>query len=176
MALDIEITGSLMKLARTTLGERIVNQVQIKASDKGEINALCRELAQWGVEDIDAKVPDISKLTVPLGHYSIFLDVDFAVNPYTDEVGAAFKAKLASVTFNRKVKKVKTKNDDNPDEILVQNIFISECLLNFVKNDDPDDTRTGTFLKNKDEDENGKKVLVAYKVRMKETKPFTLGN
>lgn len=165
--LSMECTGILMKLQSAKIRENILSQVQIKCTDRVEISEIFKALEGYGVENLRATLPALdipwNKMTVPVDDYGIFLDIKFGVDPYTGEPGAVFKAKLMSMNLVRKTDK--------------ENNTIVECCFNFLKNEDAYDIDTRfMFLKHKEEDENGKKKLKLFGVKMDTCEHFLLGS
>lgn len=162
--LELEYSGVLTKLQSATIRENRLCQVQIKCTDNVEINHIFRELTKWGVEDIE-NVPNIAfgRITIPLEEYRIFVSTQFAINPYNPtEVGTVLDGKLASLSLVRKFGK--------------DNQIHMECCLNFLKNEENKDIDDRyTYLKHKEEDENGKKRLQIFRVKSTECERFLLG-
>lgn len=166
--LSLDFMGGLTKFG-TKNGEVRKFQVKTFGNDNdSEIDGIARAFAKWASEgnvpelaNFSEKVPSGSvpwKITIPMGDFGIFLDIDFGHNIYNDEEGMMLKAKLVELSFSvSKGERV--------------------ALFTFVKNgEDADDCFCRSFLNKKEENDKGKMVPLPFKILMDECESFTIGN
>jgi len=167
--LKLDFMGGLTKF-QSKNGD--VRQFQVKTfgmDNDGEITSMVRDMQKWAnnnnvpqLESFCTIVPptDIawSKITLPMDDYSLYFDVDFGHDIYSDQPGFCFKAKLTEIAFS--IKK-----------------GMREAVLTFIKNgEESDDGFQRMFLNYKETDENGKKKPKPFQVKLEECESFVIGN
>ena len=132
-----------------------------------EIDGIARAFGKWAqyglipeLEHFDEKIPTKTipwKINIPLADNGIFVNIDFAHDPYTDKEGTVFQAMFTAISFS--IKKGER-----------------EAVMTFIKNGDDQDDAIQHMYYNIKEEKNGKKVPKAYYIRIAECESFQIGN
>lgn len=166
--LSLDFMGGLTKFGPK---DYKVRKFQIKTIGNGndtEIDGIARAFGKWAdlglipeLANFAEKVPtaDIPwKIGIPLENCGIYVNIDFAHDPYTDKPGTVFQAMLTDISFS--VKK--------GERIAV---------MTFLKNgDDSDDELQFMYYNVKEEDDKGKMVPKAFRILIDECESFQIGN
>ena len=157
-------------LTKFIIVNREVRKFQVKTIGNGndsEIDGIARAFGKWAdygnvpeLSNFGEKVPSAMvpwKITIPMGDFGIYVDMDFGHDIYGDQKGFCLKAMLTEVAFSVK------KGD-------------REAVFTFIKNgEESDDSFCYEFLNAKEEDEKGKMVPKPFQVILDECDSFTIG-
>jgi hypothetical protein len=166
--LSLDFMGGLTKFGPK---DYKVRKFQIKTIGNGndsEIDGIARAFGKWAdhglipeLANFGEKVPTATipwKIAIPLADCGIYVDIDFAHDPYTDEQGTVFQAMLTDISFS--VKKGER-----------------EAVMTFLKNgDDQDDAIQHMYFNIKEENDKGKMVPKAFRILIDECESFQIGN
>jgi len=166
--LALEFMGGLTKFGPKDCKVRKFQIKTIAGGNDSEIDGIARAFGKWAgygnipeLANFGEKVPtaDIPwKISIPLSGCGIYVEIDFAHDPYTDEKGTVFQAKLTDISLS--VKKGER-----------------EAVMTFIKNgDDQDDAIQHMYYNIKEENEKGKMVPKAFRVIVSECDEFQIGN
>lgn len=167
-ALKLDFMGGLTKFV-TKNSE--VRKFQVKTFGNGndsEITGISKAFGKWAdrgnvpeLANFDEKVPSAMvpwKITIPMGDFGIYVDMDFGHDIYGDQKGFCLKAMLTEISFS--VKKGER-----------------EAVFTFLKNgDESDDAFCREFLNAKEENEKGKLVPKPFQIVLDECESFVIGN
>ena len=110
--LSLDFMGGLTKFLTPN---QQIRKFQVKTfgnGNDGEIDGITRAFAKWAsagnipeLANFAEKVPSAQvpwKITIPMGDFGIYLDMDFGHNLYTDEPGMQMKVKLVELAISVK--------------------------------------------------------------------------
>lgn len=168
--LELSFSGGLVKFGPK---DHKVRKFQIKTIPRdgdtdGEIDNIAKSFSKWAdhglipeLANFAEKIPtaDIPwKISIPLSGCGIYMDIDFAHDPYTDKPGTVFPAMLTDISFS--VRK-----------------GVREAVMTFIKNgDDYDDAIQDMYYNIKEKNSKGKLVPKPFDIVMSEVESFQIGN